>query len=77
VDIGHRVGLYNGRVKFESNEKYHFIRKTILKTEMIRQPRIYFTMDGEQGDLCFNDLNTPKFKFYYNYCKPNLRKISY
>ncbi|KAE9536744.1 hypothetical protein AGLY_006977 [Aphis glycines] len=42
---------------------------------MICQPGKYFSVDGEKGGLCFNDLNTPKFKFLYNYCKPNLWKI--
>jgi len=28
---------------------------------MIYQPRIYFPVGGEKGNLCFNDLNTPKF----------------
>jgi len=32
------VGHYNWCIKFESNEKYHCIRKTILK--MICQPSI-------------------------------------
>ncbi|KAE9544378.1 hypothetical protein AGLY_001557 [Aphis glycines] len=32
-------------------------------------------MVDEKGGLCFNGLNTPKFKFFYNYCKLNLWKI--
>ncbi|KAE9536852.1 hypothetical protein AGLY_006914 [Aphis glycines] len=34
-------------------------------------------MVGEKGGLCFNGLNTPQFKFFYNYYKLNLWKISY
>jgi len=47
-------------------------------TEMICQPMIYCPVgDGEKSSLCFNDLNTPKFKFLYYYCKPNLWKVMY
>jgi len=28
---------------------------------------IHFSVGGEEGGLCFNDV---KFKFNYNYCKP-------
>ncbi|KAE9536793.1 hypothetical protein AGLY_006855 [Aphis glycines] len=48
------------RVKFGSNNRYHFIS---------------FPVVGEKGGLCFNGLNTPKFKFFYNYCNLNLWKI--
>ncbi|KAE9528085.1 hypothetical protein AGLY_012507 [Aphis glycines] len=34
---------------------------------MICQPSIYFSVGGEKGDLYFNNLNTSKFKFFYNY----------
>ena len=30
VRLVHRIGPYNGSVKFESNDRYHCIRKTIL-----------------------------------------------
>jgi len=44
-------------------------------TEMICQPKIYFPLVGENGDLCFNDLNNsklnhiqkmPTLNFFYN-----------
>jgi len=33
-------------------------------------------MVGEKGGLYFNDLNTPEFKFFYDYYNLNLWKIS-
>ncbi|KAE9532010.1 hypothetical protein AGLY_010212 [Aphis glycines] len=32
-------------------------------------------MVGKKGGLCFNGLNTPKFKVFYNYCNLNLWEI--
>ncbi|KAE9536416.1 hypothetical protein AGLY_007205 [Aphis glycines] len=55
-----RVGHYNECVKFECNDRYHCTRKTIL---MICQPRIYFSLGGEKGDLCLNELNTLKLNY--------------
>ncbi|KAE9529709.1 hypothetical protein AGLY_011805 [Aphis glycines] len=36
------------------------VYKKPLLTEMTRQPRIYFSLVGEKGCLCFNDQNTHK-----------------
>ncbi|KAE9542905.1 hypothetical protein AGLY_002816 [Aphis glycines] len=59
-------------IKFESNDRYHFIRKLILNED--DQARIYFLMDGEKGGLFFNGLNTLKCKFFITIIKLNLWK---
>jgi len=51
----------NGCVKFESNNNYHSLRKTILNADNLSAYDIlYFPLGDENGGLCFNVLNILK-----------------
>ncbi|KAE9524180.1 hypothetical protein AGLY_015425, partial [Aphis glycines] len=67
---------------FLNNNKYlkpfedKFVIVTQFSTKLLTNFHDFdIFLVGEKGGLCFNGLNTPKFKLFYNYCKLNLSKI--
>lgn len=40
--------VYNGCIKFECDDKYHIIRKTILEGENLSAKDIYFLLDRKK-----------------------------
>ncbi|KAE9521724.1 hypothetical protein AGLY_017878 [Aphis glycines] len=61
--------------KKKMNQHIYIIlsRFKLKKSGQVSNALLY--MVSEKGGLYFNDQNTPKFKFFYNNCKPNLWKI--
>ncbi|KAE9523247.1 hypothetical protein AGLY_016347 [Aphis glycines] len=52
-------------------------RLNLIPTSLIKRGRrnLYSDYQNRKSGLCFDGLNTPRFKFFYNYCKPNTWKI--
>ncbi|KAE9525429.1 hypothetical protein AGLY_014229 [Aphis glycines] len=59
-------------VKFEFNDRYHCIRKTILNEDDLSPKDIIYLVVDEKGGLCFNGSNTPKFNFQVFFGQPKL-----
>ncbi|KAE9525164.1 hypothetical protein AGLY_014408 [Aphis glycines] len=59
----------------KSGQVSNCIEVTIIIDVLNLNPMGFSAQDIIYSGLCFNDLNTPKLKFFYNYCYPNLLKI--